>query len=152
MAAGRGFLPDFLNRTIGPNPDGGPHNPEVRLSKEAFHSPGAICLNCTKILVGNQREIQLELSLEFRQRLNAIAAAPNHDRVEFLKVLHCVTKLGRFIGSTGSIGLRKKIENYILAAKIAKGDFLAVVGRQAKVGRLITCFKHSIFAVVGTTR
>jgi len=46
----------------------------------------------------------------------------------------CVTKLGRFDGSTGSAGFGEKKEENALAGEVLEGDLLAFVGFEAEGG------------------
>jgi len=54
----------------------------------------------------------------------------------------CVTKLGRFDGSTGSAGFGEEEEKDPLAGEVLERDFLAFVGFEAKGGGFGTNFEH----------
>jgi hypothetical protein len=58
------------------------------------------------------------LGLETRQRFFRIAACTQNHHAQLVELLLCVTKLGRFDGSTGGVGLREEKEEHALAAKI----------------------------------
>jgi len=54
----------------------------------------------------------------------------------------CVTKLGRFDGSTGSAGFREEKEEDALAGEVFERDLLASVGFEAERGGFGTNFEH----------
>lgn len=56
-----------------------------------------------------------------------------NDRVDLVELLVVVTKLGRFNGSTGRIGLGVKVENDGLALEILQRHLVAVLVQQRKV-------------------
>jgi len=57
-------------------------------------------------------------------------------------LLFCVTKLGRFDDSTGSVRFGKEKEEDALAGEIFERDFLAFVGFEAKGGGFGAYFEH----------
>jgi hypothetical protein len=57
-------------------------------------------------------------------------------------LLLCVTKLGRFDGSTRSAGFGKEKEDDTLAGEVLEGDFFAFVGFEAKGGGFGAYFEH----------
>jgi len=71
-----------------------------------------------KLGVGKQREIEVVLDLEFGLRLDGVAAATDDRGVELLEFLDGVTKLGRFVGSTGRVCFGIEVKNQILPAKV----------------------------------
>jgi hypothetical protein len=50
-------------------------------------------------------------------RFGIAAAAADYHRVVLFEFLEGVTKLGRFVRSTGGIGFGEKVENHVLAAE-----------------------------------
>jgi len=54
----------------------------------------------------------------------------------------CVTKLGRFDGSTGSAGFGEEEEKDALAGEVLERDFLAFVGFEAEGRGFGANFKH----------
>jgi hypothetical protein len=65
---------------------------------------------------------------------DGIGAHAKDGDTEIVEVLFCVTKLGRFDGSTGGAGFRIEEEEDLLAGEVLEGDGLAVVGLKAKSG------------------
>jgi len=55
----------------------------------------------------------------------------------------CVTKLGRFDGSTGSAGFGEEKEEDALAGEVFERELLAFVGFEAEGGGFGTNFEHS---------
>ena len=105
---GRHFVPDFADGSIRADPESHAHDSQKRFSEKTFHAPRAVGFDYAKFRVRQQRKIEFVLGLEIRLRRDGIRAAADHGRVEFLELREGVTKLGRFVGSTGSIGLREK--------------------------------------------
>jgi hypothetical protein len=62
---------------------------------------------------------------EFRQRCFRIRAGAQDDRVQLVEFLLCVAKLGRFGGSTGSVGFREEKQHDAFAVKIVQGNIRA---------------------------
>jgi hypothetical protein len=83
------------------------------------------------------------LDLEFRLVLHRVRAASQDARVQLLELLDGVTKLGRFVDSTGSIRFRIKIEDEIPPAIIRERYDFAVIGRYAKARSLVSLFQHA---------
>jgi hypothetical protein len=57
-------------------------------------------------------------------------------------LLFCVTKLGRFDRSTGSVGFGKEKEDDTFAAKVGERDVLAVVPFYFEIRSFIAWFQH----------
>jgi hypothetical protein len=77
--------------------------------------------------IADQREIQLLLGAKCRQSFFRIAAGADDCYAQFVEVLLCVTKLGRFGRSTGSVGFGKEEEN----------DAPAFIGFQRKLAAFV---------------
>lgn len=111
-------VPNLANGSVFADPEGHPHDAKERLAEERFHAASAVGLDDVKLSVGKQREIKVVLDLKFGLRLDGVAAAADDRGVELLEFLDGVTKLGRFVGSTGRVGFGIEIENQILPAKV----------------------------------
>jgi hypothetical protein len=135
-------MPDFPDHPIRPNPVRTAHDPQEGFSQESFHSPRAIQLQYVELGVDNQRKVQLEPHPELRMRFRIAAAAANHHRVALFEFLEGVTKLGRFVRSTGRIRFGEKIEDHVLAAKIGKRNRLSLVSRSLKLRRAVPFLQH----------
>jgi hypothetical protein len=142
VALRRDVVPDFVDLAVAADPERHAHDAEERFSEERFHPARAIGFDHVELRVGKQREIQFVLGLELRLCFDGIAAAADDGRVELFECADGVTKLGRFVRSTGRVGFRVEIKDQILPAKIAERNRLAVVGRCAEVGRFVAFFEH----------
>jgi hypothetical protein len=109
MPLGACFVPHVLDFSFRTDPVGHAYDAEKRFSEETFHAARAIGFNGFEVRIGEQREIQIVFRLEFRLLLDGIRAAAENRSVQFVEFFLCVTKLGRFIGSTGRAGLGEKI-------------------------------------------
>jgi hypothetical protein len=91
----------------------------------------------------------LELCREFGLSIDFVAAAAQDDCVKFVELPFGVTKLGRFIDSTGSERLREKIEHHRLAAEAGERDLVSLRIWQPEIGSLIANLEHFPFAPDG---
>jgi hypothetical protein len=67
----------------------------------------------------------------------------------FVELLLCVTKLGRFDGSTGSVGFGIEEEEDTLAFEITQGDEGVIIRFETEVGSFGADFEHWNFLRVG---
>jgi hypothetical protein len=65
---------------------------------------------------------------------DGVGAHAEDGDAEIVEFLFCVTKLGRFDGSTGSAGFGVEEEEDLPAGEVHECDGLAVVGLEAKGG------------------
>ena len=102
--------------------------------------------------IAKQRKIEPVLFLEPCKRFDGISAHPEDGHAELLEFPLCVTKLGRFDGSTGSAGFGKEKKENALASEIVEGKFFALVGLQAEGGGFGAYFEHGTFlgSVIGS--
>ncbi len=142
MALRRDVLPDLANPSVGPDPERHAHDSEKGFPEERFHPPRAVGFDDVEFGVRQERKVQLVLDLELRLRLDGVAARADDRGVELFELLDGVTKLGRFVRSTGCIGLRIKIQDHVLAAKIGERDLFAIVGDRVKVRGLVAFLEH----------
>ena len=82
------------------------------------------------------------LFLERNKSFDGISAHAENGNTEMVELLLCVTKLGRFDGSTGSAGFGKEKEEDTLAGEVLERDFQALVGIEAKGGGFGAYFEH----------
>ena len=92
--------------------------------------------------IAQQREVQLVLGLEGGQSFLGIGAHSKDGDFQLIELLFCVAKLGRFNGSTGSIGFGEKEQEDAVALKVAEGELRAFVRGQTEGRSFITDFKH----------
>jgi hypothetical protein len=142
VSFGACFVPHMLDFSFGTDPVGHAYDTEKRFSEETFHAARAIGFDDFEVRIGEQRKIQIVFGFEFRLRLNGVGAAAENHGVDLVEFFLGVTKLGRFIGSTGRTGLGKEIQNYVFAAEILERNFLSVVGRQTEVRCALAFFQR----------
>jgi len=142
VAFGFYVVPDVLDFSVGADQERTAHDSQERFPQEFLHPARSVRLDHLEIRIAQQREIQLVLFLEARLRLDGIAAGPQDGHIHFLKLLLCVTKLGRFDRSTRGIGLRKEKQNHAFPAKIRKRYVLAFVTLGLEIRSLIASFQH----------
>jgi hypothetical protein len=77
--------------------------------------------------IADQREIEFLLVAETGQRSLRIGAGTQDDRVFLVETSFCVTKLGRFGGSAGSVGFGKEKEHHAFAFEVLQSNIRAGV-------------------------
>jgi hypothetical protein len=73
---------------------------------------------------------------------DGIGARAEDGDAELVEFFFCVTKLGRFYRSTGSICFGEEKEEDALAREVFERDFFAFVGLEAEGGSFGTYFEH----------
>jgi len=109
---------------------------------EGLFLPGAESGDGFVIGIAEQWKIETVLLLEGGQGFDGVGAQAEDGNFAPVKLLFCVTKLGRLNGSTGSIGLGIKKEQDTLAFEVLEADASAVVGEEAECGGFFTWFEH----------
>jgi hypothetical protein len=109
---------------------------------ELFFLPGAEFPDDFVAGIAEQREIEPVFFLEGSKSFHGIGAHAENGDVELVELLLCVTKLGRFDDSTGSVRFGKEKQEDALADEIFERDFLAFVGFEAKGGGFGAYFEH----------
>ena len=67
-----------------------------------------------------------------------------------VKILHCVTKLGRFTRSTRCVGLREKVQDEIFPAIFGGRKRFPIVRRGLKFRCLVAFFEHDLGPTAAT--
>ena len=135
-------IPDLFDLAVGTDQECAAHNSFERSPHEFLHPPQAVRLDHFVIGVAEQREIQFLTGLEFRERLFRVRADPNYRNTKRIEVLLCVTKLGRFCRSTGSVRFGKEKQDNTLALVGFQREFAALVRLQCKVWGFVAWFQH----------
>jgi hypothetical protein len=99
---------------------------------ELFFLPGAKFLDGFVGGVAQKGKIEILLGLEGGLGFDGVGAEAEDGNTQLVEVFFCVAKLGRFDGSTGSVGLGIEEEKDALAGEVFQGEFAAVVGFQAE--------------------
>jgi hypothetical protein len=102
--------PDFFDLAVRPNEEGAAHDSRVGPAHKLFFLPRAKLSDRLMPRIAEQRKVEFVFFLERCERLDGIRAHPEDSHTELVELQLCVTKLGRFNRSTGSIGFREKEE------------------------------------------
>jgi len=134
VAFGSDEGPEFLNFAGFADEEGTAHDAHESAAHEVFFLPGAELLDGFVGWIAEKREIEILLGLEGGLGFDGIGAHAEDGDAEIVEFLFCVTKLGRFDGSTGGVGFGVEKEEDALAGEVLERDGLAVVGLEAKGG------------------
>ena len=142
MAFGSDDGPEFLDFGGFADEEGTADDAHVGAAHKLFFLPGAEFLDGFVGGIAEQGEIESVLFLERNKCFDGISAHAENGNTEMVELLFCVTKLGRFDDSTGSVRFGKEKEEDALAGEIFERDFLAFVGFEAKGGGFGAYFEH----------
>jgi len=107
--------------------------------------PGAVGRDGFVVGIAQQREIELVLGLERGLGSDGISAHAEDGDLALIELLFCVTKLGRFDGSTGSVGFRKEEEQDAPALKVFQRDAFVFVGLEPEARGFVAGLEHEKF-------
>ena len=144
MAFGFDQGPDFLDFADLADEEGTAHDAHEGTAHELFFLPGAELFDGFVAGIAEQGEIEILLCLKRSKSFDGIDAHSEDGDAELVEFFFCVTKLGRFYRSTGSVGFGKEKEEDALAREVFDRDVFAFVGFEAEGGGLGTYFEHSI--------
>ena len=142
MAFGSDEGPEFLNVAGFADEEGTADDTHEGAAHELFFLPDTEFPDDFVARIAEQGKIESVLFLEPSKRFDGIGAHAENGDVELLELLLCVTKLGRFDGSTGSAGFGEEKEEDALTGEVFERDFLAFVGWEAKGGGFGAYFEH----------
>jgi hypothetical protein len=142
VAFGSDDGPDFLDFGGFADEEGTADDAHVGAAHKLFFLPGAEFLDGFVGGIAEQGEIESVLFLERNKSFDGIGAHAEDGDAELVEVFFCVTKLGRFDGSTWSAGFGKEKEEDTLAGEVLELDLLAFVGIEAKGGGFGAYFEH----------
>ena len=134
MAFGFDERPDFFDFSGFADEERAADDAHVSAAHELFFLPGAEFFDGFVIGIAEERKIELLLLLERGLGFDGIGAHSEDRHTVFVEVLLCVTKLGRFDGSTGGVGFGVEEEEDAAALEVFQRDFFAFVCLQAEVG------------------
>jgi len=134
--------PDLFDFAGFADEEGTTDNAHEGAAHELFFLPDAEFPDGLVGRIAEQGEIEFVLFLEGSKRFDGIGAHPEDGDAELVKLLFCVTKLGRFDRSTGSAGFGEEKEEDALACEILERDFLAFIGFEAEGGGFGAYFEH----------
>jgi hypothetical protein len=134
--------PDVFDFAGYADEEGTADNAHEGAAHELFFLPGAEFGDEFVSGIAKQGETEILLGLEGGLGLDGIGAEAEDGDVELVEVIFCVTKLGRFDGSTGSVGFGVEEEEDALAGEVGEGEDGAVVGFQGEAGGFGAWFEH----------
>jgi hypothetical protein len=132
--------PEFLDFAGFADEEGAANDAHKGSAHELFFLPGAEFCDGLVGGVGEQRKIELVLGLERSLRFDGIGAHAEDSHAEFFELLLCVAKLGRFDGSTRSVGFGVEKEENALALEVRQGDKRVIVGFETEAGSFVAGF------------
>ncbi len=144
MAFGFDEGPDFLDFAGFADEEGTADDAHRGAAHELFSLPGAEFLNGFVGWVAKQGKVEFVFFLEGGERFDCVGAHAENGDTELVEIFFCVTKLGRFDGSTGGIGFGKEEEEDALAREVIERDFFAFVGFETEGGDFGAKFEHGL--------
>ena len=136
--------PDFFDFAGLADEKGAADDAHEGAAHEFFFLPGAEFRDGLVSGIGEQGKINLVLGLEGGLSFDVIGAHAEDGDTLLVEVLLCVTKLGRFDGSTGSVGFGVEEEEDAMALEVSQGDRCVVICFETEAGSLRTWFEHRV--------
>jgi hypothetical protein len=118
MAFGFDEGPDVFDLTSLADEEGAADDAHEGAAHELLFLPGTEFLDGLVGRVAEQREIEILLGLEGGLGIDGIGAHAEDGDAVLVEIFFCVTKLGRFDGSTGSVGFGVEEEEDALAGEV----------------------------------
>jgi hypothetical protein len=134
--------PEFLDFSGFADEKRAADNSHESAAHELFFLPDAEFLDGLVSGIAEQGKIQSVLFLERGKSLDGICAHAEDGHAQFIELPLCITKLGRFDGSTGSAGFGEEKDENAPASEVLERDFFAFVGLQAEGGSFGAYFEH----------
>jgi len=144
VAFGFGGIPDVFDFAVGANQKRAADGAGENATHKFLGAPDAVGFDHFARRIADQRKIQLLFGFELGERRFGIGAGAENHRVQLVEFSLCVTKLGRFGGSTGSVGFGEEKQHDAFAREVLQRDFASSVGFQRKVWRFLSNFQHRL--------
>jgi hypothetical protein len=143
--------PDFFDFAAFTDEEGAADDAHEFAAHELLFLPGAVGRDGFVVGIAEQREIEFELGLEQGLRSDGIGAHTDDGHLVLIELLFCVTKLGRFDGSTGSVGFGKEEEQDAPALEVFQCNVFPLVGFEPEAGGFVSGLEHekSPFTSIG---
>jgi hypothetical protein len=142
VAFGMDSGPDFFDFAVFTDEEGAADDAHEFAAHELLFLPGTVGLDGFVIEIAQQRKIELVLGFERRLGLDGIGAHAKDDDLALIELFLCVTKLGRFDGSTGRVGFREKEKQDAPALEVFQGHELVLVGLEAEGEGFVAGLEH----------
>jgi hypothetical protein len=120
-------IPDVFEPAIAADQEGASHNSEKRFAEKFLHAARAESFDGFQIWIAKEIEVEFLFGFEGGLCFDGVAAHAEDDHAQFVELLFCVTKLGRFGRSAGSVGFGIEKENDAFAEKIRKRDVVVSI-------------------------
>ena len=137
-------VPNLFDFAFRADQEGAADDTLVRAAHEFLHAPHAIGFDHFVVGIAQQGKIELLFRPEFREGFFRIGACSQNEHADFVEILLCVTKLGRFGRSTGGAGLGKEEKHNAPSAEICERQRRAFIGLQSEVWCFVADFQHGI--------
>jgi len=141
VAFGFDVVPDVLELAVQTDQERASHNSKKRFAEEFLHAARAVGFDGFEIGIAEEIEIEFLLGLEAGLGFDGVAAHAEDDYAKLIELLFCVTKLGRFNRSAGSVGLRIEKEDYAFAEMVGESNVVTGVVLQAERGGFVAEFE-----------
>jgi hypothetical protein len=115
---GAGGIPDVFDFAVDPDEEGAADGAGENAAHELLRAPHAVSFDHFVGGIAQQGKIQFLLGFEFGERSFRVGACSQDADIELVEVLFCVAKLGRFGGSTGSVGFGEKEDYHTVAGEV----------------------------------
>ena len=140
MAFGFYRGPDFFDPAVDSNEERAADDAHEFSPHEFLFLPGSKGRNEFVVRIAEQGEIQFLFCFKRSLGFHRISAQAEDGYTQFVEVLLCVTKLGRFDRSTGSVGFGVKKDEESPAFIVAEGDVFVFVRFQMKIRGFVAGF------------
>jgi hypothetical protein len=142
VALGGRRVPDSFDFTVWADEKCAADDAHEGLAQEFLHASRAVGFDHFEIGIAEEIEVEFLLGFEFGLGGDGIAASAEDDGVELIELLLRVAKLGRFRGSTGSVGLGIEKEDDAAAVEVGERDVGAGIIFEAECGGFVAGFQH----------
>jgi hypothetical protein len=134
--------PDFFDFAGLADEEGTAGDAHESTAHELFFLPGAELFDRFVVWIAEQGKVEFFIFLERGLGFDGIGTHAEDCNVELVEFFLCVTKLGRFDGSTGGVGFGIEKEEDALALEINQGDKFVIIRFETEVGSFGTDFQH----------
>ena len=142
MAFGFGGIPDVFDLSVQTDQERAAHDSAENAAHEFLGAPDPVVLDHLAGRIAEQVEVQFLLALEFRQVRFRVGARAEDHYVQLVELLLCVAKLGRFGGSTGSVGFGEEKNHNAAADQVFERKLVSAVGLEFEVWSFLSDFQH----------
>jgi hypothetical protein len=132
--------PDFFDFAGLADEERAADNAHEGAAHELFFLPGVKFFDGLVGRIAEQGKVEFFIFLERGLGFDGIGAHAEDCNVELVEFFLCVTKLGRFDGSTGGVGFGIEKEEDALTLEIIQGDKCVIIRFETETGSFGTYF------------